>query len=469
VIIVTTRSFKRCDINTVNITLHITNLKNMEENTMARITKWNPENEHFWKTEGKKHARRNLWISVPSLMLAFVIWQIWSVVAVRLNDIGFQFTDEQLFTLAAIPGLVGATLRFIYTFGVGKFGGRNFTVFATGILAIPAIGIGIAVQNPDTPYSIMLLLAALCGLGGGNFCSSTANISFFFPKREKGTGLGINGGLGNMGVSVVQFVTPLIITISTFAFIGGEGQLLADGSQIWLQNAAFIWVIPILIMTVIAYFGMDNLPNTKQSVSEQFVIVKRKHTWIMTWLYIATFGSFIGYSAAFPLLLKTLFPEYIALAFLGAFLAAGARPIGGWLSDKLGGERVTSIVFVIMGLGAGAVILFSNQRNFTGFIISFLILFIVAGIGSGSTFQMIPYIFPAKEAAPVLGFTAAFAAYGSFFIPKLLGWSADTTGTPINALYFFIGFYAISFILNWYFYQSKKAEVKTFRTIDKAA
>lgn len=427
---------------------------------MARITYWNPEDEKFWNTEGKKHARRNLWISVPALMLAFIVWQIWSVVAVRLNDIGFQLTDAQLLTLAATPGLVGATLRFVYTFGVGKFGGKNWTVFSTAVLAIPAIGIGFAVQNPETPYSILLLLAALCGLGGGNFSSSVANISFFFPKKEKGTALGINGGLGNMGVSVVQFVTPLIITTGTFAFIGGEGQVLPDGSQVWLQNAAFIWVIPIVLLTIIAALKMDNLPNAKQSVSDQFVIVKRKHTWIMSILYVATFGSFIGYSAAFPLLLRSLFPDYISLAFLGALIAAAARPVGGWISDKLGGSKVTSFVLVLMSLGAISVIYFINQKDFSGFLISFLILFFAAGIGSGSTFQMIPKIFIPKEAAPVLGFTAAFAAYGSFLIPKLFGWSINTTGTYVTAFYFFIAVYVISIILNWWFYQRKNAEVK---------
>jgi MFS transporter, NNP family, nitrate/nitrite transporter len=427
---------------------------------MSRITYWNPEDEKFWNSEGKKHARRNLWISVPALMLAFIVWQIWSVVAVRLNDIGFQFTEEQLFTLAAIPGLVGATLRFVYTFGVGKFGGKNWTVFSTAVLAIPAMGIGIAVQNPDTPFSVMLLLAALCGLGGGNFSSSVANISFFFPKKEKGTALGINGGLGNMGVSVVQFVTPLIITTSTFAFIGGEGQVLPNGSQVWLQNAAFIWVIPIILLTVIAAFKMDNLPNATQSVKDQFVIVKRKHTWIMSVLYVATFGSFIGYSAAFPLLLRSLFPEYISLAFLGALIAAAARPVGGFISDKLGGSRVTFFVLVLMTLGAFSVIYFINQKDFSGFLISFLVLFFAAGIGSGSTFQMIPNIFIPKEAAPVLGFTAAFAAYGSFLIPKLFGWSINTTGTYVTAFYFFIAVYVISIVLNWYFYQRKNSEVK---------
>ncbi|TKC19400.1 NarK family nitrate/nitrite MFS transporter [Robertmurraya kyonggiensis] len=425
----------------------------------TRITSWNPEDPKFWESTGKKHAKRNLWISVPSLMLAFVVWQIWSVVAVRLNDIGFTYTEEQLFTLAAIPGLVGATLRFFYTFAVGKFGGRNWTVISTAILAIPAIGIGMAVKNPDTPFSMMLLLAALCGLGGGNFSSSSSNMSYFFPKSEKGTALGINGGLGNMGVSVVQFVTPLIIATSTFTFMG-EGQVLSSGETIWLHNAAFIWVIPIAIVSIAAYFGMDNLPNTSQSAKEQFIIVKRKHTWIMTVLYVATFGSFIGYSAAFPLLLRSQFPEHVSLAFLGALLAAAARPVGGWISDKLGGALVTAWVFVVMTIGALGVVYFTNAKEFTGFLVSFLILFLASGIGSGSTFQMIPSIFPAKEAAPVLGFTAAFAAYGSYFIPQLFGWSTSTTGSPVTAFYFFIAVYVLSFGLNWYFYQRNKMDKK---------
>lgn len=419
-----------------------------------RIVEWKPEDEHFWRTEGKKHATRNLWISVPALMLAFVVWQIWSVVAVQLNGIGFNFTDEQLFTLAAMPGLVGASLRFFYTFAVGKFGGRNWTVISTAVLAIPAIGIGFAVQNPETPYSVMLLLAALCGLGGGNFSSSSSNMSFFYPKSEKGTALGINGGLGNMGVSVVQFVTPLIIATGAFAFFG-DAQVLENGEKLWLQNAAFIWVIPIVIVTIAAFFGMDNLPNTKQSVSDQFVVLKRKHTWIMTILYVATFGSFIGYSAAFPLLLRAEFPEHIKLAFLGAFLAAAARPVGGWISDKFGGALVTAYVFIVMIIGASGVIYFTTAKSFAGFLTSFLLLFIAAGIGSGSTFQMIPGIFPVKEAAPVLGITAAFAAYGSFFIPKLFGWSTATTGTPVMAFYFFIAIYVVSLLLNWFYYQRK--------------
>jgi MFS transporter, NNP family, nitrate/nitrite transporter len=348
----------------------------------------------------------------------------------------------------------------LYTFAVGTIGGKNWTVISTAILAVPAIGIGFAVQNPDTPFSIMLLLAALCGLGGGNFSSSSANISFFFPKKEKGTALGINGGLGNMGVSVVQFVTPLIITSGTFSLVGGHQSLL-NGQHVWLQNAAFIWVIPIIIMTLLAMFRMDNVPNTKQSIADQFVIVKRKDTWIMTVLYVATFGSFIGYSAAFPLLLKSQFPEHLSLAFLGALVAAAARPVGGWISDKLGGARVTAYVLIIMAFGAIGVIYFLNEKHFAGFLTSFLILFLASGIGSGSTFQMIPYIFIPKEAAPVIGFSAAFAAYGSFFIPKLFGWSVNTTGSYATAFYFFIGFYVVSFALNWFFYQRKSTVAKS--------
>jgi len=264
-----------------------------------------------------------------------------------------------------------------------------------------------------------------------------------------------------MGVSVVQFATPLVIASSTFALVG-EGQVLSTGETVWLQNAAFIWVIPIAIMTIVAFFGMDNLPNTSQSVADQFVVLKRKHTWIMTVLYVATFGSFIGYSAAFPLLLRSQFPEHVSLAFLGALLAAAARPVGGWISDKIGGALVTAWVFVVMIAGAGGVIYFTTAKEFAGFLISFLILFLASGIGSGSTFQMIPEIFIPKEAAPVLGITAAFAAYGSYFIPQLFGWSTSTTGSPVTALYFFIALYVVSMALNWFYYQrtaKKQAKV----------
>lgn len=309
---------------------------------MSKIQDWNPEDSHFWETKGKKIARKNLFISVFALILAFIVWQIWSVVAVRLNDVGFNLTKNELFTLAALPGLVGATFRLVYTFMPGLVGGKRWTVISTSVLLIPAIGIGFAVQNPETPYSVLVLLAALCGLGGGCLSSSTATLNPFFPKKEKGTANGINVGIGNLGVSVVQFVTPIVIGVGFIGIMTGGAQVLPDGTEIFLQNAAFVWVIPIILAVLLTIFKMDTLPNTKQSVREQLSILKYKHTWIMTWLYVMCFGSFIGYSAAFPLLIRSEFPEVDAVkfAFLGPLVGASIRPFGGWLSDKVNsGQR----------------------------------------------------------------------------------------------------------------------------------
>ncbi len=430
---------------------------------MARITRWEPENEQFWESEGKRHANRNLWISIPALLLAFAVWQIWSVTAASLNDIGFNFTKAELFTLAAIPGLSGATLRFFYTFVVPIFGGRNWTIISTASLLIPTIGIGFAVQNPETSFTTMAILAALCGFGGGNFSSSTANISFFYPRKAKGTALGLNAGIGNLGVSTVQFLAPLVVTMGIFGAFAGDPQILADGKQVWVQNAAFVWVIPIILTVIAAIFGMDNLPGTKASIKEQAVIFKYKHTWIMTWLYVMCFGSFIGYAAAFPLLMSTAFPEVNALqfAFLGPLVGALSRPVGGWLGDKFGGAIVTFWDIIIMIAATAGVIFFYTGENFTGFLIMFLILFVTTGIANGSTFRMIPFIFNnPKEAAAVLGWTSAIGAFGAFLIPKIFGWSLDTTGSANKALYIFIAYYVISLIINWYFYSRKNAEVK---------
>ncbi|WP_102345079.1 MFS transporter [Bacillus sp. Marseille-P3661] len=433
---------------------------------MARITQWNPEDTHFWETEGKRHAKRNLWISVFALMLAFIIWQIWSVVAVRLNDVGFNFSKDELFTLAALPGLVGATARIFFTFMPGMIGGRNWTVISTGFLLVPAIGIGIAVQNPETSFMTMAILAALCGIGGGNFSSSMANISPFFPKKEKGTANGINGGLGNLGVSIVQFVTPVIITVPWLGMMTGGSQQMANGSEVFIQNAAFVWVVPIIILTVVAFFGMDNLPGAKQSFKEQSAIFKEKHMWIMAWLYTMCFGSFIGYAAAFPLLINASFPESggAALAFLGPLIGASFRPVGGFLSDKIGsGAKVTFYSTVLMIAATIGVIFFLNAGSFVGFLLMFIIVFLATGIANGSTFQMVPFIFTgekAKLSAPVLGFIAAIAAYGAFLIPKIFGWSIDTTGSGHLALYLFLAYYAVSLVVCWYFYVRKNAEVK---------
>jgi len=434
-------------------------IKNQQAERQGRIGTWEPEDEAFWESEGKKHARRNLWISIPALFLAFAVWQIWSVTAVKLNDVGFAFTNEQLFTLAALPGLSGATFRIFFTFMPGMVGGKNWTVISTAALLIPAIGIGVAVQNPDTSFATMAILAALCGIGGGNFSSSMANISFFFPKKAKGTANGLNAGLGNLGVSAVQFITPIVIGAGILV---GEPQQLSSGENTWIQNAAFVWVIPIIIVTIAALFGMDNLPNTKQSFKEQAIVFKNKHTWIMTWLYTMCFGSFIGYSAAFPLLIRSEFSEMnaIGLAFLGPLVGASFRPVGGWISDKLGGAMVTFWDTVIMIAATIGVVYFLNTHNFAGFLTMFIILFFTTGIANGSTFRMIPMIFEAKQAAPVLGFTGAFAAYGAFLIPKVFGWSISSTGTANAALYIFIAYYVISLGVCWYFYSRKNAEIK---------
>ena len=452
------------------------------------LASWEPEVAVFWNSSGRATAARNLWISIPALLLAFAVWMVWSVVVVNLPNIGFKYSTNQLFWLTALPGLSGATLRIFYSFMVPIFGGRKWTTISTASLLIPAIGIGLAVQDVNTGYPTMLLLALLCGFGGGNFASSMANISFFYPKAQKGQALGMNAGLGNLGVSVVQFVVPLVITAGLFGAIGGEAQTWVKGGAtkaMWLQNAGFIWVPFIALATVLAWFGMNDIASAKASFSEQAVIFKRKHNWLMCWLYTGTFGSFIGYSAGFPLLIKTQFPDINPLdyAFLGPLVGALARVAGGFVSDKLGGARVTLWTFVVMiGAVAGVMNFLPHggaAGNFTGFFWMFMLLFAGTGVGNASTFRMIPVIFmterqraaegkggPAqaqaiveanKEGAAVLGFTSAVAAYGAFFIPKSYGTSIALTGTPNAALWCFIAFYTSCIAVTWWCYARRDA------------
>lgn len=460
------------------------------------ISTWEPENGRFWQDNGKAVANRNLWISISSLLLSFAVWMVWSVVVVNLPAIGFKYSTNQLFWLTALPGLSGATLRIFYSFMVPIFGGRTWTTISTASLLIPAVGIGFAVQDVNTGYPTMLTLALLCGFGGGNFASSMANISFFFPKAEKGYALGMNAGLGNLGVSVVQFVVPLVITMGIFGSIGGEPQAgLKAGKTtlLWLQNAGFIWVPFILITTVLAWFGMNDLAAAKASFSDQAIIFRRKHNWLMCWLYIGTFGSFIGYAAGFPLLIKTQFPGVNPLqyAFLGPLVGALARVAGGWVSDKLGGAKVTFWTFIVMVIAVLGVMNFlphgaagtaaAQVGNFWGFFWMFMLLFAGAGVGNASTFRMIPIIFLTerqravsgkgaaaqaqaivdanKEGAAVLGFTSAVAAFGAFFIPKSYGTSIAMTGGPEAALWCFVGFYISCILITWWCYARKDADM----------
>ncbi|MBP2677549.1 MAG: narT [Deltaproteobacteria bacterium] len=454
------------------------------------LTVWDPEDNEFWEREGKAIANRNLWISIPALFLAFAVWMVWSVVVVTLPTIGFGFDPDRLFWLAALPGLAGATLRIFYSFMVPIFGGRKWTTLSTASLLIPAVGMGFAVRNPETSYSTFLILALLCGFGGGNFASSMSNISFFFPQARKGTALGLNAGLGNLGVSAMQFLVPLAITAGVFGALCGDPQTCVVGGvtkSIWLQNAGFIWVPFIVASTVAAWIGMNDIASARASFGDQAIIFRRKNNWLMCWLYLGTFGSFIGYSAGMPLLIKSQFPGVnpTQYAFLGPLVGAIMRPVGGWVADKLGGARVTFWNFIVMAASAVGILAFlphgGSGGNFWGFLGMFILMFITTGIGNGSTFRMIPVIFlterkrdaegkglaaeeqalkdAAKEAAAVIGFSSAFAAYGAFFIPKAFGSSIRLTGGPESALYGFLAFYVTCIVVTWWFYSRRKAKI----------
>ena len=455
---------------------------------MAKLlTTWTPEDKSFWQSTGKSIARRNLWLSVPALLLAFAVWQVLSVTLTYLPNVGFKYSKEELFTLAGLPALSGATLRIVYSFVVPIFGGRRWTAFSTATLLIPLIGLGFAVQDPSTPLWQMQMWALLCGFGSANFSSSMSNISFFFPKSEKGTALGINAGLGNLGVSVVQFVVPVVVTMGMFA-LGTDAQVYTKGTEvknIWVQNAAFFWIPFVTFFAISAWFGMNDIASAKASFKEQSVIFKRRDTWLMCILYLGTFGSFIGFAAGFGLLMKGQFPQVNATqyVFLGALIGAVARVIGGKVSDKFGAAHVTTFVFLGMIVAVMGVIHFlpvkgvEGSGSFRGFFACFIALFALTGVGNASTFAQVPKIFFAvtkqvlgtkatpeqvelnanKEAAAVLGFSAAIGAYGGFFVPKSYGVSISATGGVKAALMVFIVYYVLCLVINWWFYSRKGA------------
>jgi MFS transporter, NNP family, nitrate/nitrite transporter len=527
------------------------------------LSEWDVENNSFWNNTGKKIATKNLWISIPALLLAFAVWIMWSIIATKMKAFGYNFgmiTSEMnpaqiteklkeinslYYTLPAIAGLAGATLRIPNSFLIALGGGRNVIFVTTLLLLIPAIGVSFALQDVNTPYMTFAIYAALSGFGGGNFSSSMSNISFFFPKRVQGTSLGLNAGIGNLGVGVMQKTIPWIIGFSLFGAIGTEGIKEFNTELSGLQNAGWVWVPLLSIATVAALFGMNNvitgtpkLPSTfqgigktmymitlgliaafigaylliglklnmwlvlpvvviitlllmkyatpgdiKANLNKQFAIFSNKHTWVMTIIYTMTFGSFIGFSAAFPKLSQDIFvytdasdptfvnpnaPNFLMWVFLGPVIGALIRPAGGWLSDKINsGAKVTAISTIAQILATIAVAYFVIQaRNsetpetyWWPFFSSFMILFLTTGIGNGSTFRSIPYIFNKEQAGPVLGWTAAIAAYGAFIIPKVFGQQIKS-GTPEYALYGFAIYYFVCLILNWWFYQGPKAEIK---------
>ena len=397
--------------------------------------------------------------------------------------LGSAFNNEQLFWLAALPGLSGATLRVIYAFMPAIFGGRLWTTLTTWSLLIPAVGMGFCGAGTRLlPTWIFLVLALLCGLGGGNFASSMANISFFFPKAEKGSALAINAGLGNLGVSVVQFVVPLAITAGVFGWLGGAPQTATQAgvtTTLWLQNAGFVFVPFIIASAFAAWFGMNDIATMKASFADQSVIFRRLHNWIMCWLYTGTFGSFIGFSAAFPLLSKVLFPGVHGnppTPFSGRLIGALARALAGKACDRIGGARITVWVFVAMGIGTLGVLYAIGMKTdptaFPVFFASFLFLFAASGVGNASTFQMIPAIMR-QRGGPVrarpepaqtlikqsdgnrprsLDLHRQLQRSGAFFYPEKLRSSIAATGGAEFALYGFLAFYVSCIGITWWFY-----------------
>ena len=532
----------------------------------ADITDWRPEDEQFWQSTGRHIAWRNLWLSVPALLCAFAVWGMWGIITVQMNNLGFPFTQAELFTLTAIAGLAGATMRIPAAFLIRLAGGRNTIFLTTAMLLAPAIGTGIALQHKEWPLWVFQLMALWSGVGGGNFASSMSNISTFFPKRLQGTALGLNAGIGNFGVTTMQIVIPLVMTVGLLGSIGGEPMtLLKDsgwimgkitaGTPTWIQNAGFAWVLSLVPLSILCWFGMNNLrtvsPDTggaiqaflkiiwlytlsfapaiaglylylpaptglgllnmwvampliivatlftmklaafgtmKENIAKQFEIFRDKHTWSMTALYIVTFGSFIGFSMALPLSIAVIFgishvpdaagvlqhtlknpnaPSAFTYAWIGPFVGALIRPVGGWISDKVGGSIVTQVISAVMVVASAAVgyvmlLAYSSpqpEQYFLPFMLLFVLLFAASGIGNGSTFRTIGVIFDRAKAGPVLGWTSAIAGYGAFIAPVVIG-AQIKAGTPQYAMYGFAVFYALCLVLNWWFYLRRGAYVK---------
>lgn len=434
------------------------------------IARWEPENQDFWRETGSKIAWRTLTITTICLVLSFATWFVMSAIAVRLPNIGFKFDTMQLFWLTAMPGLAGGTLRIIHTFLIPLYGTRKVVAVATFLKLIPAVGIGLAVMNPDTPFWLFLVLAFSAGFGGGDFSSFMPSTSLFFPKRLQGTVLGIQAGIGNFGVSLTQFVTPWIIGFAVFGTLAGDSQTFVKDDitkPLWVQNAAF-WYVPFLVMMgILAWLYLRRVP-VKASFSEQLDIFKNKHTWIMTMLYIMTFGSFSGLSASFPLLIKSVYgafpgaPDPLKFAFYGPLIGSLVRVIMGPPSDKWGGAIITHLSGIGLLIFSVLVTFFlapTSLDQFPWFVGMMLALFFFSGIGNASTFRQIPIIFPPRQAGGVLGWTGAVAAYGPFIFSSLIGVVITKMGNPIWFFYGAAIFYTLNIILNWWYYLRKNAEI----------
>lgn len=433
------------------------------------LSKWEPEDPEFWKEKGSKIAWRTLFITTIGLTFSFATWFMMSAIVVRIPQIGFKFDTMQLFWLAAMPGLAGGTLRIINMFLIPIYGTRHVITYTTILKLIPCIGIGLAVMNPNTPFWVFMILAFTAGFGGGDFSSYMPSTRFFFPKKMQGTALGVQAGIGNFGVSLVQFITPWIIGIAAF----GASQTLTIGDStksVWLQNAAF-WYAPFLVIGgMIAWNFLRSVP-IKASFKEQLDIFKLKHTWFCTITYVMTFGSFSGLSAAFPMLIKSLYgafpgaPDPLQYAFLGPLVGSLARILFGPVADKYGGAiltHITGIVLIISTLAMAFMGLFTptSLDQFTLFVVFMLILFFFTGIGNAATFRQYPIIFAdsPRQSAGVIGWTAAVAAYGPFIFSTLIGSSSTNTGSPLPFFYGTVVFFVIATAINWWYYTRKGCE-----------
>ncbi len=403
-----------------------------------------------------------MYTSTWALTLSFVVWTLWATIAAQLNQVGFNFSDAEIFTLASLPGLVGATCRLFYTYMPGIIGGKNWTLISTALLLLPIIGLGNALQDTSTSYDTFFMLVAFIGVAGGNFSSSMANIGFFFPKKNKGLALGINAGVGNLGVSLIYLTAPLLLGWNLGIF--GAPLINKAGAEVFLQNVCYFWAVPTILTLGLIWIFMDNLNIPKQSPKSILSIFGNKHTWLMTWIYTCGFGQFIGYSAALMLLLTREFPEVSMAwgAFLGPFIGAGMRPVGGWLADKFdSGSKITLYSLFIMLASCVVVLIGIQSHNFVMFFGAFLLLFLTTGFVNGASFRMIPYIFNNPvHASLVTGFTAAIAAYGAFLIPKIFGWAYSTYSLVTPAFYVLIAFTVITIIITWIFYARPNSGIK---------
>ncbi|MFE9258230.1 MFS transporter [Streptomyces sp. NPDC006879] len=425
------------------------------------IERWEPEDEAFWRQSGERIARRNLIYSVFSEHIGFSIWTLWSVMVLFMGP-GYGVDPAGKFFLIAMATLVGALARIPYTFAVARFGGRNWTVFSALLLLVPTAA-ALIVMEPGTSYTTFMVVAALTGVGGGNFASSMTNINAFFPLRHKGWALGLNAGGGNVGVPVLQLAGLLVIGTAG----AGHPRILI---------AAYLPLI--VIAAAGAVWRMDNLAPVSNDTGAVKESLRDRHTWIMAFLYIGTFGSFIGYSFAFGLVLQTQFGrtplQAASLTFIGPLLGSLIRPVGGRLADRFGGARITLWTFVAMAAATGLVVMASVSESLPVFLVGFIALFVLTGIGNGSTYKMIPGIFQSKALAKGLtgaaadadgrrlsgasmGLIGSVGALGGLGINLVFRQAFMSSGTGTAAFVTFLGFYAVCCVVTWAVYLRRAA------------